>query len=64
MLIYDVRGRTLGGSSSINGATWTRGSKIQYDGWSSLLEPSEALLGWNWNNLFAYMKKVCSQLLF
>ncbi|KAI0366021.1 alcohol oxidase [Pilatotrama ljubarskyi] len=50
-------GKTLGGSSSINGAVWTRGSKEQYDAFSRLLEPEEAVVGWNWDNLFSYMKK-------
>lgn len=30
----------------------------QYDAWSSLLETSEADVGWNWQGIFAYMKKV------
>ncbi|KAG6855598.1 hypothetical protein H0H87_000393 [Tephrocybe sp. NHM501043] len=51
-------GKTLGGGSSINGGTYTRGSKEQYDAWSTLLEPSEANVGWNWNGLWNYMKKV------
>ncbi|KAA1467680.1 alcohol oxidase [Dentipellis sp. KUC8613] len=50
-------GRTLGGGSAINGATWTRGMKEQYDSWSKFLEPSESDLGWNWDGLFPYMKK-------
>ncbi|KAH8091359.1 alcohol oxidase [Cristinia sonorae] len=50
-------GRTLGGSSSINGGHWTRGMSAQYDAWSSLLETSEASVGWNWNSLWTYMKK-------
>lgn len=52
------RGKTLGGSSSINGAAWTRGMAAQYDAWSTLLEPSEASVGWNWASMFTYMKKV------
>jgi choline dehydrogenase-like flavoprotein len=52
-------GKTLGGSSSINGGHYTRGLNAQYDAWSSLLETSEASVGWNWQNLFGYMKKVC-----
>ncbi|KAJ7175007.1 hypothetical protein C8R43DRAFT_1084725 [Mycena crocata] len=51
------QGRTLGGSSSINGGTWTRGSVAQYNTWTKLLEPSEAHVGWNWENLLHYMKK-------
>ena len=51
-------GKTLGGSSSINGGHWTRGLNAQYDAMSSLLEDSEQSVGWNWNGLFSYMKKV------
>ncbi|KAF8154930.1 hypothetical protein B0H34DRAFT_783908 [Crassisporium funariophilum] len=50
-------GKTLGGSSSINGAAYTRGLNAQYDAWSTLLEPSEAGVGWNWQGLWGYMKK-------
>lgn len=52
-------GKTLGGGTSINGATWTRGSAAQYDAWQSLLEASEASLGWNWADLSSYMRRVC-----
>ncbi|KAI0032449.1 hypothetical protein K488DRAFT_70648 [Vararia minispora EC-137] len=50
-------GKTLGGGSSINGATWTRGMKAQYDAMASLLDPADANSGWDWNGLFTYMKK-------
>jgi len=50
-------GKTLGGGSSINGAHYTRGLKEQYNSWSTLLEPSEASVGWNWDGLWSYMKK-------
>ncbi|TFL03641.1 hypothetical protein BDV98DRAFT_603041 [Pterulicium gracile] len=50
-------GKTLGGGSSINGAAYTRGLNAQYDAWSTLLEPSEASAGWNWQGLWSYMKK-------
>ncbi|KAK1227943.1 hypothetical protein PQX77_009045 [Marasmius sp. AFHP31] len=52
-----VGGKTLGGSSSINGAHYTRGLAAQYDSWSTLLETSEANVGWNWQGMFNYMKK-------
>ncbi|KAG9093186.1 hypothetical protein FRC07_011517, partial [Ceratobasidium sp. 392] len=52
-----VAGKTLGGSSSINGAAFTRGLAAQYDAWSSLLTPAEQSLNWNWKSLFGYMKK-------
>ncbi|KAJ7773879.1 hypothetical protein B0H16DRAFT_1763391 [Mycena metata] len=51
-------GKTLGGSSSINGGVWTRGSSAQYDAWTTFLEPSEADVGWNWAGMLKYMKKV------
>ncbi|KAJ6524175.1 hypothetical protein B0H19DRAFT_1200585 [Mycena capillaripes] len=50
-------GKTLGGSSSINGGSWTRGSVAQYDLWSTLLEESEADVGWNWDGMLHYMRK-------
>lgn len=56
--MYAIRGRTLGGGSSINGAAWTRGIVAQYDGLADLLEDDEASLNWNWDSLFGYMKKV------
>ncbi|TFK48008.1 alcohol oxidase [Heliocybe sulcata] len=50
-------GKTLGGSTSINGGHYTRGISAQYDALSTLLDPSEASVGWNWDSLFDYMKK-------
>ncbi|KAF9268268.1 glucose oxidase [Marasmius fiardii PR-910] len=50
-------GRTLGGSSSINGGHYTRGHAAQFDAWSDLLEESEAYVGWNWDSMFYYMRK-------
>ncbi|KAF7304381.1 Glucose oxidase [Mycena chlorophos] len=50
-------GKTLGGSSSINGGHWTRGMSAQYDAWSTLLEEDEQDVGWNWEGMFASMKK-------
>ncbi|KAJ7113056.1 alcohol oxidase [Mycena epipterygia] len=50
-------GKTLGGSSSINGGSWTRGSIAQYDAWTTLLEPAEAGVGWDWEGMVHYMKK-------
>ncbi|KAH8111183.1 glucose oxidase [Phellopilus nigrolimitatus] len=55
--IFAFSGRTLGGSTSINGAAWTRGSKEQYDALSQLLETSDADMNWNFDSLFSYMKK-------
>ncbi|KAJ9480057.1 Pyranose dehydrogenase [Pseudozyma hubeiensis] len=48
-------GRTLGGSTSINGAAWNRASKAQYDALGSLVNSTDG--GWSWNGLLGYMKK-------
>ncbi|CAD6445393.1 a12f9cb7-2538-4477-b6d6-3ba176fb9b86 [Sclerotinia trifoliorum] len=45
-------GRGLGGSTLINGATWTRPHKIQVDSWEKVFGNT----GWNWNNFSTYMK--------
>ncbi|KAK0200105.1 glucose oxidase [Desarmillaria ectypa] len=50
-------GKTLGGSSSINGGHYTRGLGAQFDAWSSLLEDYESDVGWNWEGVLGYMKK-------
>ncbi|TFK24579.1 glucose oxidase [Coprinopsis marcescibilis] len=50
-------GKTLGGGTSINGAAFTRGLAAQYDSWSTLLEPWEASVGWNWQGVWDYMRK-------
>ncbi|EST09571.1 Glucose-methanol-choline oxidoreductase, C-terminal [Kalmanozyma brasiliensis GHG001] len=49
-------GRTLGGSTSINGAAWNRASKAQYDALGPLMVGSTTS-GWSWDGLLGYMKK-------
>ncbi|KAJ3927900.1 MAG: glucose oxidase [Lentinula lateritia] len=50
-------GKTLGGSTSINGAHYTRGMQAQYDAWTTLLEISAADAGWDWEGILGYMQK-------
>ncbi|KAL5495897.1 hypothetical protein ACEPAI_1361 [Sanghuangporus weigelae] len=50
-------GRTLGGTSSIKGADWTRAMKAQYDALSQLLGEEGSDMNWNFDSLFSYMKK-------
>ncbi|KOX24115.1 GMC family oxidoreductase [Nocardiopsis sp. NRRL B-16309] len=47
--IYLPRGRVLGGSSSINGMVYTRGSRADYDAWG---QP-----GWSFAEMLPYFKR-------
>jgi choline dehydrogenase len=46
------RGRVLGGSSSINGTVYQRGSAHDYDHWRQL-----GLAGWGWDDVLPYFKR-------
>ncbi|WP_425408020.1 GMC family oxidoreductase [Hyphococcus sp.] len=49
---HQPRGRTLGGSSSINAMIYIRGSKADYDYWAANGAP-----GWSWDDVFPYFLK-------
>lgn len=46
------RGRSLGGSSSINGMIWARGLPRDFDGWASL-----GASGWGWGQVRPFFMK-------
>jgi choline dehydrogenase len=48
-----VRGRVLGGSSSINGMLYMRGQRQDYDDWGAL----PGCEGWSYANILPYFKK-------
>ena len=50
------RGKTLGGSSSINGLLYVRGQHADYDHWRQL-----GNAGWSWENVLPYFKKAEDQ---
>ncbi len=49
---YQPRGKTLGGSSSINAMLYVRGARHNYDGWASLGNQ-----GWDYASVLPYFKK-------
>ena len=46
------RGKTLGGSSSINGHVYMRGTPADYNGWRDL-----GNTGWGWDDVLPYFKR-------
>lgn len=48
-----LRGKMLGGSSSINGMVYMRGHPEDYDGWSKL-----GVEGWGWQNLAPCFRQI------
>jgi choline dehydrogenase len=51
--IYWPRGKTLGGSSSLNGMAYVWGDPKEYDGWRSL-----GISGWSFEDLLPFFKKI------
>lgn len=50
--IYWPKGKTLGGSSAINGLAYIRGNPADYDGWHQMGNS-----GWSWDDVFPYFCK-------
>ena len=51
--LYWPRGRVLGGTSSINGMTFVRGQREDYDAWSARTGGA-----WSWNAVLPYFKRI------
>jgi choline dehydrogenase len=50
--VFMPRGKTLGGSSSINGMIYIRGNQQDYDNWAA-----GGNKGWGWQDVLPYFKK-------
>ena len=51
--VYWPRGKTLGGSSSLNAMMWVRGFAADYDEWADAAGPA-----WSWDALVPYFQRV------
>jgi choline dehydrogenase len=51
-VLYQPRGKVLGGSSSINGTVYIRGQHGDYDEWRQ-----RGLEGWDWESVLPFFKK-------
>jgi choline dehydrogenase len=51
--IYWPRGRTLGGSSAINGLIYIRGQHADYDDWAA-----QGNAGWGWSDVLPWFRKL------
>jgi choline dehydrogenase len=54
--LYQPRGKVLGGTSSINGMVYMRGTPSDYDGWRQ-----RGCEGWDWDSVLPFFKKAEDQ---
>ncbi len=54
--MYLPRGKTLGGTSSINGMVYIRGNHADYDEWRQ-----RGCEGWDWDSVLPYFRKAQNQ---
>ncbi|HEY0423547.1 MAG TPA: GMC family oxidoreductase N-terminal domain-containing protein [Rhodopila sp.] len=54
--LYLPRGKTLGGSSSINGMVYIRGNHADYDEWRQ-----RGCTGWDWDSVLPFFRKAQNQ---
>jgi len=53
---YQPRGKMLGGTSSLNGMVYMRGTSADYDGWRQ-----RGCEGWDWDSVLPFFKKAEDQ---
>jgi choline dehydrogenase len=54
--LYQPRGKVLGGTSSINGMVYMRGTPADYDNWRQ-----RGCEGWDWENVLPFFKRAENQ---
>ena len=54
--LYLARGKTFGGTSSINGMVYIRGNHAHYDEWRQ-----RGCVGWDWESVLPYFRKAENQ---
>jgi choline dehydrogenase len=54
--LYQPRGKVLGGTSSINGMVYMRGTPVDYDGWRQ-----RGCEGWDWDSVLPFFRKAEDQ---
>jgi choline dehydrogenase len=54
--LYQPRGKVLGGTSSINGMVYMRGTPADYDNWRQ-----RGCTGWDWESVLPFFKKAENQ---
>ncbi len=54
--LYQPRGKTLGGTSSINGTVYMRGVPADYNAWRQ-----SGCEGWDWDNVLPFFRKAQNQ---
>ena len=52
-VIEQIRGKTLGGSGSVNGMCYIRGNPLDYDDWAKA-----GCIGWGWSDVLPYFRKL------
>jgi choline dehydrogenase len=55
-----ITGKTVGGSSAVNGMVFDRPSKFDHDAWAEAGSPEfdQSEHKWDWNGVFPYFKRV------
>ena len=51
--LFQPRGKTVGGSSSLNGMVFVRGHRLDFDGWAE-----EGAKGWDYESVLPFFRSI------